>query len=142
MKNPAATSSDIAGHNHMPRFDTAPVAKLVARIRVVAERDWPEVEDDQMLGFDERDLLDFAEEAGFREIHLELQVAITPVAPRLWETMLHSAGNPLDPTLEEVIAQALTPKEARRYEAHLRPLVERGEGVERGAMAYLWAVKH
>jgi hypothetical protein len=37
--------------------------------------------------------------------------------------------------------QALTPSEAERFEAHLRPLVERGQRIRREAAAYLWAVK-
>ncbi len=37
--------------------------------------------------------------------------------------------------------EALTPSEIERFEAHLRPLVERGERTRREAVAYLWAVK-
>ena len=33
----------------------------------------------------------------------------------------------------------LSPSEARELEEHLRPLVERGEGGWRLAVAYLWA---
>jgi hypothetical protein len=59
-----------------------------------------------------------------------------------WEGILKSAGNPLNPTLEEAIAQALTPDEAEQFIAYLRPLVETMYGRKREAWAYLWAVKH
>ena len=58
-----------------------------------------------------------------------------------WPSFTHSAGNPLSPTHAEAIAQALTPTEAERFEAHLRPMVEAGLGELRQAAAHLWAVK-
>jgi SAM-dependent methyltransferase len=123
-----------------PRYDMTPVADLAAKVRAALEEPHS-IDLDPMLGFDERDLLAWAEAAGFREIHLELQAEIAPAAPRCWETMLDTAGNPLDPTLGELLERTLTPAERRRYEAHLRPLVEAGQGVQLGALAYLWAVK-
>jgi hypothetical protein len=39
------------------------------------------------------------------------------------------------------MAQALSPHEAERFTAYLRPLVETVQGYERQAVAYLWAVK-
>jgi hypothetical protein len=39
------------------------------------------------------------------------------------------------------MARVFTPEESARYEAHLRPLVEAGRGVVRGAFAYLAATK-
>ncbi|MBT9163482.1 MAG: hypothetical protein DDT24_00390 [Chloroflexi bacterium] len=98
-----------------------------------------------MLDFDERDLLTFAEKAGFVEIHLELQAQIKSATKKAtWETFLRTAANPKAPTLEEAMSQALTPGEAEQLVAHLRPLVEKGQRArpERSAVAYLWAVKH
>jgi hypothetical protein len=46
------------------------------------------------------------------------------------------------PTLAEAMAQVLTAEEAAQYEAYLRPIIESGQGVSRGATADLWAVKH
>jgi hypothetical protein len=96
-------------------------------------------------------LLTFAERAGFDEIHLELQIEMkrprhidqTDITHKpSWEVLLKSSGNPLNPTLKEAIAQALTPDEAEQFIAYLRPLVETMHGRERQAVAYLWAVKH
>lgn len=123
-----------------PAFDASPVQELRDRLWAVIEQIQP-AETDPMLDFDERDLLRFAEEAGFPEIHLELQAEIAPAEPRRWETLLNSSGNPKIPTLAEAMRQALTSEEAARYEAHVRPLVEGGHIIKRWATAYLWAVK-
>ncbi len=80
--------------------------------------------------------------AGFGEIHLDFQVEIKPVEPRKGEAFLHSSPNPLAPTLEELLQEALTPTEAEQFISHLCPLVERGQGTYRMAVAYLWAVRH
>jgi hypothetical protein len=55
---------------------------------------------------------------------------------------LQTSLDPFIPTLEEAIHQALTPDEADQFISYFRPLVETGKRLERGAMAYLWAVKH
>jgi arsenite methyltransferase len=123
-----------------PSWDAGPIQELRDQVRAVYEALQPR-DTDPMLDFDERDLLSLAEAAGFREIHLVYQADIEPAEPRPWETTLHSSGNPRIPTLAEAMAQVLTPEEAARYEAYLRPIIERGEGVSRGATADLWAVK-
>jgi hypothetical protein len=95
-----------------------------------------------MLDFDERDLLLMAEEAGFREIHLQLDVDIEPPdVINNFEAYLRSSPNPLAPTLEEAISEALTPAEANEYTSHLRRSVEQGQGTRKMACASLWAVK-
>jgi hypothetical protein len=94
-----------------------------------------------MLSFDERDLIDLAEQAGFFPIQLDLEARFTPLEARGWEGFVNSAGNPLIPTVAEAMQQALTPDEQERFTAHLRPLVEAGHGVWRMATAYLYAVK-
>jgi SAM-dependent methyltransferase len=97
--------------------------------------------DDPMLDFDERDLLDLVEAAGFFPIHLDYIVEIRPLEPRRWEVALHSSGNPKIPTLAEAMEQALTAAERERLIAELRPAVEQGRGVWRMGTAYLRAVK-
>jgi hypothetical protein len=94
-----------------------------------------------MLDFDERDLVAFAEEAGFFPIDLELQVEVRATEPKPWPAFANSAGNPKIPTIAEAMDQALTPDERERFANHLRPLVEEGRGVWRMAHAFLTAVK-
>lgn len=95
-----------------------------------------------MMDFDERDLVKIAEKAGFSAVSLDLEVRIEPGSWfTSWEALLKTAGNPLDPTLEESMRQVLSPEEARRFERHVKPQVEQGYGVKRSAFAYVSAVK-
>ncbi len=96
---------------------------------------------DPMLDFDERDLLRMAEQAGFPNLHLELQISIAPKPKLTWDVFMHFAGNPKIPSLDDAMRQVLTPDETERLAAHLRPLVEAGEGVQRSAVAYLWGTR-
>ncbi len=96
---------------------------------------------DPMLDFDERDLVRFAEEAGFFPIDLELHAEVRWTDPKPWPTFLNSSGNPKIPTIAQAMDQTLTPEEREEFAEHLRPLVEEGRGVWRMATAYLEAVK-
>jgi arsenite methyltransferase len=123
-------------------YDVAPVAGLAAKLEALYAR-YQAPDADPMLDFDERDLLEAAEQAGFAEIHLQLRLDIEPWLPPLnWDSFLNSAGNPLIPTHAEAIAATLTADQADRFQAHLRPLVEAGAGTHRLAITHLWAVKH
>jgi arsenite methyltransferase len=123
-------------------FDARPVRDLVESIWAYEGWDGSNNERDPMMNFDEKDLIRHAEDAGFTEVHVELVVDIEPSTwIEDWDSLLGTAPNPNAHTTGEAIAGALTPLEARRFEAHLRPLVDSGRGVSRGAYAYLWAVK-
>jgi arsenite methyltransferase len=98
-------------------------------------------DDDPMLDFDERDLVALAEEAGFFPVELDLAVSVEPLEPTSWDRFANTPGNPKIPSLAEAMDQALTEEERQRLTTHLRPLVERGEGVGRWAKAYLCAAK-
>jgi SAM-dependent methyltransferase len=107
---------------------------LAAKLRAVygVERD-----DGPMLGFDERDLLELAVAAGFLPVELHLNASVVPHVPQEWERFAATAGNPNIPTLAEAMDEALSPDERDVFTRHLRPLVERGDGVGRSAVAYL-----
>ncbi len=97
-----------------------------------------------MKDFDERDLFAHAEEAGFREVRIELhaQLKTEPFwGTRDWDLLLRSSPNPLLPTFGETLAANLTPEEIERLTAKLRPQVERGEGIARRAHCFLLARK-
>lgn len=96
---------------------------------------------DPMFDFDERDLVRFAEAAGFFPVELELRMEVKAAEPQPWEVFLNSSGNPKIPTFAEAMDEALSSAERERVAAHLRPLVEEGRGVWRMAHAYLWATK-
>jgi arsenite methyltransferase len=95
---------------------------------------------DPMINFDERDLLAHGEDAGFVDLHLELtaEVAQRPMwTTRDWNVFLNSSPNPLARTFQEGVDAALSPAEAARLEAALRPQVEAGEGMTRMARAFM-----
>jgi len=122
-------------------YDMTPTRASAHTVRAVYERLLPP-HTNPMSDSDERALLTFAEQAGFVDIHLELRAEITRASKTPpWDTLLHTSGNPLEPTLQEVIQQGLTPDEAEQFVAHFRPLVETQQGTRRSATAYLWATK-
>lgn len=139
------------GHPEPPHmfagYDVRPVVEIVDKLKAVYEQLQP-MDTDPMMDFDERDLLVFAERAGFQEIHLDLQVEVkspmeyaAPVGNDVWESFLKYAGNPKIPTLEEAMDQVLSAAEIETVTNHLRPLVQSKQGGVRFARAYLWAVK-
>ncbi|MBI3740453.1 MAG: class I SAM-dependent methyltransferase [Chloroflexi bacterium] len=122
-------------------YDTRAIVDLTRKMNAVYAR-FQVPRDDPMLDFDERDLLSCATKAGLSEIHLELQVNVRPKMQAIaWESFIKSSGNPKIPTLEEAMNEALTQEEREKFVAHMRPRVENKEGVDRGAVAFLWGVK-
>jgi arsenite methyltransferase len=123
-------------------YDVTPVVALAARIQAIYESIQPRGAN-PMNDFDERDLVRYAQDAGFPKISLELQVSVeVGKEPVPWERFVHTAINPLVPTLGEALGKVLSPREAAEFTRHLRPLVESGTGLERRALAYLTAVKN
>jgi arsenite methyltransferase len=112
-----------------------------ARDKVNAVYDALQPPDDPMLDFDERDLVTLAVEAGFFPVRLDLQIEIVPIDAMSWQRYANTPGNPRIPSLAEAIEKVLDEEERARLVDHLRPLVERGEGVGRRAQAYLRATK-
>ena len=122
-------------------FDVTPIADLVAKIDTVYRRVQPS-ETSPLLDFDDHDLVTFVQEAGFADIHLELQVHVVAGAwHNNWQAFVHTAPNPCVPTLAEAMQAALTSDEAERLTTYLCPLVEAEQGTKRYAWAYLWALK-
>lgn len=124
-------------------YHVGPILDVARKVKAAYDR--IQSLDDPMLDFDERDLLRQCEEAGFADIHLTLEVKIDsrpwPSECSTWGEFLRMTGNPRLPPLHEVLDDALTREERERFERHMRPLVERGEGESRLALAYLRAVK-
>jgi arsenite methyltransferase len=123
-------------------FDSGPVRDLVAK--VLEFEGWTEsaYRTDPMMNFTERDLLRYAEAAGFSKVHLDLVVNVEPGTWVVdWERLLKTAPNPNAHTVEEALRGALTEEELAQFEHHLRPLADAGTGIKRSAFAYLWGVK-
>jgi ubiquinone/menaquinone biosynthesis C-methylase UbiE len=126
-------------------YDVTAFKAIADKVVDVYRVDGPPLEEHPMFNFDERDLLASVERAGFGEIGLDYEVRIEntpPVGgPVQWDAFYNMSGNPTEPTIREVVESALNADEAFEFERHLRPLVERGEGVSHNAVAYLHAVK-
>jgi arsenite methyltransferase len=121
-------------------FDTSAVRDLVEKI--LEHEGWVEsaYADDPMMNFTERDLLRSAEAAGFDEVHVDLRVDICPGSWVVdWDRLLETSPNPNARTVREAISGALTPEEAKRLEAQVRPQADAGNGVLRDASAFLIA---
>ena len=99
-------------------------------------------EGDAMHNFRAEEMPGWAEQAGFREVHLDARYDIRPSPPvHDWETRERSPANPLVPSLAEAIDSVLEPEQAERFRAHLRAKAEAGDGVAYGAHSFLTAVK-
>jgi ubiquinone/menaquinone biosynthesis C-methylase UbiE len=120
-------------------YDFGEAAEIGEKVRAVFKQIQPE--SDPMLDFDERDLLQLAEEAGFFPLRLLLEAEISPTEPRSWEGFVNSAWNPKIPTFAEAMEQALTESERERLTAHMRPLVGGGHGEWRMAIAHVYGGK-
>lgn len=123
-------------------FDAGVVRDLVAK--VWEHEGWVESSyaSDPMMNFTEKDLVRYAEDAGFREVHVELRVDVEPGTCVVdWERMLNTSPNPKANTVGEVLRAALTDQELARFEKQVRPLADAGQGTLRSAFAYLRAIK-
>ena len=65
-------------------YNVAPVFEIADKIKAIYSRLQPPT--DPMVDFDERDLFNLAEKAGFSEIHLELHADMTAAPAAKWET--------------------------------------------------------
>jgi arsenite methyltransferase len=125
-------------------FDATPVLPLARKVKAAFKR---RNGDETLIDFDERDLIDFAERAGFAEIELAYEARIEHGGGMFWgdaspwDVFLHKAGNPCTPTLAEAIDEALSPDERDQFVAYLKPLYEARQGTIRQATAYLRAIK-
>jgi arsenite methyltransferase len=127
-------------------FDLTPVAGLVRRVKNAYDR-LSEGADKTLVDFDERDLITFADHAGFRKVELTYEASVEHGGGAHWgseldwDTFIRIAPNPLAPSLAETIDDALSPVEAKRFVSHLRPLFEGKKGTSRSAVTYLRATK-
>jgi hypothetical protein len=121
-------------------YDAGKFADLDARVQRVFEELQP-LASDPMFNFDDRDLVMLAEDAGFADVRLTLEVRVFTPEPQSWESWANVAWNPKLPTLSEAVAASLSPAEAELYVRHMRTAVEQGVGRRRMARAWLVGTK-
>jgi SAM-dependent methyltransferase len=130
-------------------FDVGDVIELADKVK----RAHTELQDPAaatMTDFDDRDLLRFAEEAGFGKVRVVCEIDVQPafmlepqslLRPLSLETFLDMAPSPLAPTVGETIRRALDDAERTRFLSHLERALDERRSVRRTAVAYVTAGK-
>lgn len=120
-------------------YDLTDVIELERKLHD-ARRAGSAAADDLLCGFDDRDLVLVAREAGFQRVDTltELALAPPPVRDDL-EVFLDTAPNPLAATTRALMAAVLSSGEAERFTASLRTALHEGRGERRHAMTFLRA---
>jgi SAM-dependent methyltransferase len=132
------------GPHRMFGLPETPVDDLLAKISLVYLHAASATDARTMVDFDERDMLTWAEAAGFDAVELdyraELRASADPIVD--WEGLKRTAPNPLAPTYGEAIAGVLTAEERERLDAYMEGLIEAGTRTRRTmAMVFLRAVR-
>lgn len=120
-------------------LDVGPVQHLAAKIMAR----WQGPEDHPLLNFDERGLFQMSQRAGFEQIRMDYRSEQKIEQwTTSWDTFLHSSGNPLDPTPDEEMSEALDPAERAEFQAYVRAVIEQQPLVRQWrAGAFLRALK-
>jgi ubiquinone/menaquinone biosynthesis C-methylase UbiE len=90
-----------------------------------------------IVNYSERDLLNFVYGAGFADIHLQLNIDVTPSLITSWDVFLGSSPHPWAPSLSDILAAQFTPEERQFFEQIMRPIVESGKNQTTDRMVYL-----
>ncbi len=125
-------------------FDVCGLEHLAERVLAV-ERQYQSDDECPMLGFDERDLLAWVDQAGFDDIRLAYEARIShthPSAGLSLTAFLQAAPNPLVPTREHVLEEALEPTDRDRLGQAMAEQLSAGSGRTREAMVFLTASRN
>jgi hypothetical protein len=124
-------------------YDLSAVADLLEKVDAELTIQDPAFRE-AMVGFDDRDLARFAEEAGFDRIHVECHIDVEPGgfdSPVSLEALLDTAPNPNAPTVREAIHNALTEAERSRFLDALEMAFGVDSAISRHAVAYVVAMR-
>lgn len=94
-----------------------------------------------IANFSERDLINFARNAGFAQIHLQLHIDVMPSLTASWDIFLDTSPHPLAPPLRRIMAEQFSAEECAVFEQALRPTIESGKSISIDRVAYLQATK-
>ena len=70
-----------------------------------------------LTNFCERDLVELACTTGFKDVHMELHIAVNETPSMPWATFLALSPHPWAPTADELFVANFTPDERKRVEA-------------------------
>jgi arsenite methyltransferase len=125
-----------------PPEQREPLLALVHRWKAAQFPDTVEkIAKSPITNYSERDLVRFAEESGFIDIHMEFHIDITPHIARSWEVFIASSPHPWAPPLSVIFAEQFTPEERRLFEQTFRPLIGGRSTTAVSRIAYLTARK-
>ena len=125
-----------------PPAAVSPLMPLLHRWKAAQFPDTEEkIRASAIASYSERDLVRFAQNAGFAEVHLELHIDSFPSIVRSWEVFVNSAPHPLAPPLSVIMAEQFTAEERELFERSMRPVIEDPRAVSTDRMAYLTAHK-
>lgn len=88
-----------------------------------------------------RDLVRFALDVGFTDIHMEFHVDVVPSTVHSWEVFLGSSPHPWAPPLGRILAERFSTEERELFEAIFRPRIEPRQFATADRIAYLTARK-
>jgi ubiquinone/menaquinone biosynthesis C-methylase UbiE len=94
-----------------------------------------------IANYSERDMVRFAQLAGFAELHLELHIDVQPSIVRSWNVFINSSPHPLAPPLSVIMSEHFTAEERQLFERTMRPVIEDPKAVTTDRMLYLTARK-
>ncbi len=120
-------------------YDVTEVTDLERKL-VAAERASGTGDRDLLCGFDDRDLIAMAHDAGFHDIDVQTDLALaSPPARDDLDVFLDTAPNPLAATTRALMEAALTADEAERFRSVLGVALREGRGERRQASTLLRA---
>jgi arsenite methyltransferase len=125
-------------------YDVTGVTELAGKVKAVFGRSEQPGAVAAMMGFDDRDLVRLAEQAGFDRVHVECHIDVETgslMRSVTLDALLGSSPNPNAPTVGEAIAAALTEPEQRRFVAGLAQAFTEDRTLRRMAVAYVAASK-
>lgn len=125
-----------------PAQGVSPLMVLLHRWKAAQYPDTEEkIRASPLANYSERDLIRFAQAAGFADIHLELHIDVLPAMVRTWEAFIDSSPHPLAPPLRAIMAEQFSPEERELFERSMRPVVVDPQAVSTDRMVYLTARK-
>ncbi|RQH06429.1 class I SAM-dependent methyltransferase [Paraburkholderia dinghuensis] len=128
---------DAEGENPQDPFFSLLLRSRAAQFPDTAEK----IRSLPITNYGERDLVRFAIDTGFTDIHLELHIDVCRSDSPSWETFLRTSPHPLAPPLEWILETQFTPEERHYLESRLRPVFESGQQFGASRIAYLTAQK-
>lgn len=122
-------------------YDLSSLGDLVQKVTAAFKDAADAASNDAMMGFDDRDLADLAQHAGFAGVHVERHIDVAPglVRPVSLEALLDGAPNPNAPTVREAISASLTGDEQNRFVNELAHAFATTEPIAKLVVAYVSA---